>query len=484
MSWLLAAVVSGALALFSTYWDDSLHTDAGRDTFWSAPHVLLYGSILGTLAALACWGWSKLRRQGLAAAATDPLLRWAAASGAAVGIAAPADAAWHSAFGRDAVLWSPPHLLAIVATFALTATLLRAIMREGGTGLPAAMGGALVLAAALVPVMEYESDVPQFSTVWFLPVAGMGVTLAVVVLRRFDDHPWAVTRAALLVTAARLLMLPVLAGLGYSTPIVPPVVVVAVAVDVIHRRHGSAWWLPAAVPLGVHVAYVPLLPLMPHGAAVAAGQIAPSILLGVAGSALVVLAAEGLPHGSRRITQAGGVAALLGLLFAVPLMNATPARAHDPGQGAAAGQAQWNAQVRDDSIDVTLTTTGPALAPTGLIARRAGEELTGRLVVDADGVARGSISLRADRRWFLYATFRDGQNRPAETWIPVQRDSGRTIAESRPVYLPSAETEVTGKSLATVALYGMAAALLVAVARSGPKGLTAMPTKNDAPTTQ
>jgi hypothetical protein len=33
--------------------------------------------------------------------------------------ALPIDAAWHAAFGRDAVLWSPPHMLAIFGSLAL-----------------------------------------------------------------------------------------------------------------------------------------------------------------------------------------------------------------------------------------------------------------------------------------------------------------------------------------------------------------------------
>lgn len=108
--------------------------------------------------------------------------------------------------------------------------------------------------------MEYESDVPQYSAVWFLPAAATGLTLAVVLIRRFDSHPWAVTRAALVATAVRLAVIPVLAGLGHSTPIVPPVLVVALAADVFRRWRTSLWWLAPVVPLAIHAAYVPLLP--------------------------------------------------------------------------------------------------------------------------------------------------------------------------------------------------------------------------------
>ncbi|GAA3812343.1 hypothetical protein [Streptomyces chiangmaiensis] len=161
MRWLLAALTSGALALFSTYWDDSLHTDVGRDT---------------------C--------------------------------------------------------------------------------------RALVLGAALVPVMEYDSDVPQFSALWYLPIVSAGVTLAVMVIRRFDPRPGAVFGAALLVTAVRLLTVAFLALLGHSTPIVPPVLLVTAAVDLVHLWRPSPWWLALVAPAAVHATYVPLLPVVPHGTAV------------------------------------------------------------------------------------------------------------------------------------------------------------------------------------------------------------------------
>lgn len=72
---------SGLLALFSMYWDDSLHTDVGRDTFWSTPHVVLYAAITVTLGVFAWWGLRRLRAEGLRRILADPLLRWAAVSG-------------------------------------------------------------------------------------------------------------------------------------------------------------------------------------------------------------------------------------------------------------------------------------------------------------------------------------------------------------------------------------------------------------------
>jgi hypothetical protein len=466
MNRLIAAAAGGLLALFSMYWDDSLHTDVGRDTFWSAPHVLLYGSLMVTLAATAWWGIGRVRGQGLRTAVADPLLRWAASSTGAIGISAPADEAWHTAFGRDAVLWSPPHLLAIVATFALAVTLLRAIAAEGG-GRPLVLGGGLVLAASLAPVMEYESDVPQYSAVWFLPAAATGLTLAIVLIRRFDPHPWAVTRAALVATAVRLAVIPVLAGLGYSTPIVPPVIVVALAADVVRRWRTSPWGLAPVVPLAVHAAYVPLLPLLPHGSTVAADRIVPSLLLSLGGSALVVLAAEGLPRTRFPLGRTAGLA-VAALTLALPLLSAGRAVAHDPGQGAEAGEAHWRTTVRGSRIDVTVAPEPSASGRAVLVARRAGQELSAPLASSGDGRYRGYVTVPESGRWFVYAVFRDAWASTTETWIPVEAGSSQLLRETRPLYAPPApQKDGAGRTAATVALYGLSGVILVAVARSG-----------------
>ncbi|MGW3935186.1 hypothetical protein [Streptomyces sp. NBC_00024] len=466
MNRLIAAAAGGLLALFSMYWDDSLHTDVGRDTFWSAPHVLLYGSLMVTLAATAWWGIGRVRGRGLRTALADPLLRWAVVSAGAIGISAPADEAWHTAFGRDAVLWSPPHLLAIIATFALAVTLLRAIAAEGG-GRPLVLGGGLVLAASLAPVMEYESDVPQYSAVWFLPAAATGLTLAVVLIRRFDSHPWAVTRAALVATAVRLAVIPVLAGLGHSTPIVPPVLVVALAADVFRRWRTSLWWLAPVVPLAIHAAYVPLLPLLPHGSTVAADQVVPSLLLSLGGSVLVVLAAEGLPRNRLTVIRTAGLT-VAALTLALPLLSAGRAVAHDPGQGTEAGEAHWRTTARGSRIDVTVAPEPNASGRAVLVARRAGQELSAPLTSSGDGVYRGYVTVPESGRWFVYAAFRDAGASTTETWIPVEAGSSQLLHENRPLYVPPApQKEGAGRAAATVALYGLSGVILVAVARSG-----------------
>jgi len=109
----------------------------------------------------------------------------------------------------------------------------------------------------------------------------------------------------------------------------------------------------------------------------------------------------------------------------------------------------------------------PGLAPRRVDRRRAGEKVTGQLTAVSDGAVRGRIKLHAEGRWFLYATFKDARNRTAESWAAVQQGSGRNLSESRPVYVPPTQAHGAGRTAATVVLYGMAAAMLVAVARSG-----------------
>ena len=117
---LALVVVAGSAGLFATYWDDAWHTDLGRDQATIPPHLLLY-------AVVAACGLSALRRsRSLAAVLRQPPLLLVAAGGTVTLAALPIDAAWHAAFGRDAVLWSPPHMLAIFGSLALLVGLLGA----------------------------------------------------------------------------------------------------------------------------------------------------------------------------------------------------------------------------------------------------------------------------------------------------------------------------------------------------------------------
>lgn len=60
------AFLAGLGAVAGTYWDDSWHTDRGRDDFFIfiAPHVAIYGGVLVAAIVVACWARAAHGRLG------------------------------------------------------------------------------------------------------------------------------------------------------------------------------------------------------------------------------------------------------------------------------------------------------------------------------------------------------------------------------------------------------------------------------------
>jgi len=90
-------------------WDIQWHMTIGRDSFWIAPHLMIYSSV--TAALVLAWG--VLAYEWLNGIATTRGFRLAALGLVLVVLAAPIDDLWHRLFGLDVTLWSPPHLLAL-----------------------------------------------------------------------------------------------------------------------------------------------------------------------------------------------------------------------------------------------------------------------------------------------------------------------------------------------------------------------------------
>ena len=115
--WCLIAVTSGA---FGAIWDISWHSSIGRDSFWTAAHVLIY--LCGVLGGLAC-GYLILSTTFRKDSPLDdvsismwgfrgPLGAFICAWGAVAMItSAPFDNWWHEAYGLDVKIISPPHVL-------------------------------------------------------------------------------------------------------------------------------------------------------------------------------------------------------------------------------------------------------------------------------------------------------------------------------------------------------------------------------------
>jgi len=120
---LLAGKLLGAWGLT---WDIQWHLLIGRDTFWIAPHLMMYGGVTaGLFVAFAVLALDTVaahrngRPRGAITVAGFTSTRGVHLAAWGVGLvvlAAPIDDLWHRLFGLDVTLWSPPHLLGLLGS--------------------------------------------------------------------------------------------------------------------------------------------------------------------------------------------------------------------------------------------------------------------------------------------------------------------------------------------------------------------------------
>lgn len=127
--WVLYAVLfSSTCIVVGLIWDISWHMTVGRDTLWTAPHVL--EQIGASVAGLSC-GWLVLKTTFAGSAAErdrsvrfwgfrGPLGAWICIWGALAMIASvPFDNWWHNAYGLDVRILSPPHMVLAAGMMAI-----------------------------------------------------------------------------------------------------------------------------------------------------------------------------------------------------------------------------------------------------------------------------------------------------------------------------------------------------------------------------
>ena len=122
------AVIGVTSAMIGGQWDISWHRSIGRDTFWTPAHLAIY--MCGVLAGLSCGylilattfgNFSRLRSTSVKMWGFEaPLGAFIAAwGGVAMLASAPFDDWWHSAYGLDVKILSPPHVLLILGNLAV-----------------------------------------------------------------------------------------------------------------------------------------------------------------------------------------------------------------------------------------------------------------------------------------------------------------------------------------------------------------------------
>ena len=351
------ALLGFVLALFGTYWDDAWHTDKGRDSFLIPPHICLYLGITLVGVVLAAHAWAGIRGQGWRSLGQPAMAL--AASGVAITLAAaPIDNAWHLAFGRDAVLWSPPHMLGVAGSLALAVGLLM-LLADGGWGRPFQfVAGSGVLAVGLIPVLEYETDVPQFALLWFLPVLAFGSAFTLGLVKSVIGGAWAATLSTAAYAILRLLIAAVLGIAGLPTPILPMILLPALALDLASQRSANRGLIAIGFAGVLFLVYVPYLNwakadvfIEPADALIGFPMAA---FLSYLGFLLADLPRPRQPAGSifARASVAGTVA--MTAVLASLLISSPPALGHDPGQGPQEAKAQLTTSSRAGSASMTV----------------------------------------------------------------------------------------------------------------------------------
>ena len=469
--WLLAPLLIGSVsALAGGYWDDAFHTEHGRDAFLAAPHLAIYGGVTLAGGALALWIALAARTGGVRAVVAHPPLALAALSVTLTLASAPIDNAWHLAFGRDAVIWSPPHVLGIVGMAGLAAALLLELTRADARwprALQASAGGFLVAALAFL-VVEYETDVPQFDIAWYLPVLTTASAFAFAIVmaagRSRWDATWSALAQLLFVGAVALLLL----ALGYDLPKLPLLVVPAWLAEWLRHRDVAPPLVGAAYAAALYLVYVPAVNLLGEGIRFDAPDVLLSLPLSLAGAAGAFALVLSDPR-SRCAAPAAAATLLSVLMLAAP----TPALAHDPGQGEDQGTMRLATSAEGRTVALHVRVAAATCGEFGdgeIVARRAGNTLRAPLERDSCREFAGALEVSEDGRWFVYAELeRAGET--VESWLPLKVGHGaETVTdESRYAYTPPDTSSGAVKAVAGGLMYalmlGFAGAIVVLVRR-------------------
>ncbi len=170
------SVIAVTSVMIGGYWDISWHMSIGRDTFWTPAHIAIY--FCGVLAGISCgylilstsFGHNHAAREasvgmwGFHAPLGAFISAW---GGIAMITSAPFDNWWHSAYGLDVKIFSPPHLVL-------------------DTGILAVQVGGLVLIGG---AMNRAQGALRRKLEWlFLYIGAMMLTLGLIVVWEYTYH--------------------------------------------------------------------------------------------------------------------------------------------------------------------------------------------------------------------------------------------------------------------------------------------------------
>jgi hypothetical protein len=265
----IAAVLGATSIVIGLLWDISWHRSIGRDTFWTPAHMAIYlGGFVAGLAAAALVLRASFGPAAMAMTSVSvgpfrgPLGAWVMIWGSVAMLAsAPFDDWWHSAYGLDVKIISPPHAVLAAGMFGIVVgAMLLAVSVQNRAGTARATGwsilhlyaSGILLTLAASFLLEYTFPLHQHSGVFYTVTAAVFplflVAGAVSGRRRFSA-----TLAAgvyMTVMAAMDWILPLFSAEPRLAPIYNPVtrmvpfafplllVFPAIAIDLVLARYG------------------------------------------------------------------------------------------------------------------------------------------------------------------------------------------------------------------------------------------------------
>jgi hypothetical protein len=266
-----ACLVAVSSSVIGGAWDISWHESIGRDTFWTTPHILI--QLCGIISGLSC-GYlilattfqkdSPLRAHSVSMwGFRGPMGAFLCAWGGVCMItSAPFDNWWHSAYGLDVKILSPPHVLLALGMMGIRFGTVVMIVSEMNRASGAyrkklewlVFVGFVFFFGMTVGIAQEYTVRPFMHGARFYIVAALIAPVLMAAIIAVTRHPWAATIATGLYMCMHLAftwilpLFPAEPKLGpvYEkiTHLIPPdfpllLIVPAIAIDLLRRRIGG-----------------------------------------------------------------------------------------------------------------------------------------------------------------------------------------------------------------------------------------------------
>lgn len=228
--YLWLAVIGVTSAQIGIHWDISWHRSIGRDSFWIAPHIAI--QLCGIIAAVTCgflilgttFTKSPLRDSsvnvfGFRAPLGAFVMAW---GGFAMIASAPFDDWWHTAYGLDVKILSPPHVVLAIGMYGVEIGALILIAAQMNRADGASRKGlrflflymlAMILVAGMILVLEFTGRIMLHTAIAYR-VVSMIAPITFLVAARGSKMRWAATIVAAIYSAFLL-------GLEWILPLFP-----------------------------------------------------------------------------------------------------------------------------------------------------------------------------------------------------------------------------------------------------------------------